>query len=536
MKITRKFFFGTPIAVAISFLDYSCVAHATTSVEAGTLTEQLKNNIDTIVVIYSENRSFDNLYGKFPGADGIENALKDPNLYLQVDRNGSVLPELPAVWNLAGHKNSVGGNWKWIKGLPNKPFEITGEKLGIDDPLAAVGPDLVHRFYNHQMQINKGRNNRFAAFSTAGGLPMGYFDGSSMKMWKLAQQYTLSDRFFQGTYGSSFQNHQYLVCLCTPQWVEDANFPKEQVSVLDEAVTAETGIPTLAQTNRGSSALNGPPKYVSDGNISPKIDGKYYAVNTSRSSFQPSGTPPATKDRDSVEWLLSQADGDPRSKTRGKTVPLPPLSEPTIGDHLSEKGVTWKWYSGGWDLALADYSTIFEKPFLFQPQHQPFNYYNRFTPKTAQGKKERADHLKDYVDLVADAKAGTLPQVVFYKPAGIFNQHAYQGSLRDGDEHIAEVISKLQASPQWSKMAIIVAFDESGGWYDHVSPPKGDYWGPGNRVPTIIISPHAKKSYVDHTAYDTGSIHQFISRRFDTETLPGVRKQFGDLTNAFNFE
>lgn len=535
MKVDMSVSLRTPIAAAIFLLGVSSNVHATGGNDADAVTQQLKNNIDTIVVIYTENRAFDNLYGKFPGADGVENALKDPSLYLQVDRNGSVLPELPTVWSLAGHKSPVGGDWKWIKGLPNKPFEITAEKLGVQDPLTAVGPDLVHRFYNHQVQINGGRNNKFAAYSNAGGLPMGYYDGSSMRMWKLAQQYTLSDQFFQGTYGSSFQNHQYLVCLCTPQWVEDANFPKEQISVLDKTITAETGIPTLALTNPGTSALNSPPKYVSDGNISPKIDGKYYAVNTSRPSFQPSGTPPPTKDKNSVQWLLAQADGDPKSKTRGKTVPLPPLTETTIGDRLSEEGVTWKWYSGGWNLALANYSTIWEKPYLFQPQHQPFNYYNRFTPETAQGKKERAEHLQDYENLLSDAKAGNLPQVVFYKPAGIFNQHAYQGTIRDGDEHIANVIEKLQASPQWEKMAIIVTFDESGGWFDHVKPPKGDYWGPGNRVATIIISPHAKKGYVDHTAYDPGSIHQFISRRFGNEMLPNVRKQFGDLTNAFSF-
>ena len=66
-------------------------------------------------------------------------------------------------------------------------------------------------------------------------------------------------------------------------------------------------------------------------------------------------------------------------------------------------------------------------------------------------------------------------------------------------------------------------------------PPEGDRWGPGTRIPTIIISPHAKRSYVDHTPYDTTSIIKFITKRFDLEPLPGVRAAAGDLTNAFNF-
>jgi acid phosphatase len=174
-------------------------------------------------------------------------------------------------------------------------------------------------------------------------------------------------------------------------------------------------------------------------------------------------------------------------------------------------------------------------PPYFQTHHQPFNYYSRFTPVNAAGQKERANHLKDYEDLISDARSGQLPQVVFYKPAGINTQHAGYATIRDGDTHIADVIQKLQASPQWSKMAIIVTYDENGGFYDHVKPPKADYWGPGTRIPAIIISPYAKKGFIDHTEYDIGSIHQLISRRFDLQLLTGVRKNFGDLLNAFNF-
>ena len=136
-------------------------------------------DIDTVVVIYAENRSFDNLYGLYPGANGIANALSDPASYTQLDRDGSVLPTLPPVWNASAAQAPA---WSFVASLPNKPFQINATQPGGapgQDP-TVTSPDLVHRFYNNQMQINGGKNNMYAAWSDAGGLSMGYYDGSSM--------------------------------------------------------------------------------------------------------------------------------------------------------------------------------------------------------------------------------------------------------------------------------------------------------------------------------------------------------------------
>jgi acid phosphatase len=115
-----------------------------------------------------------------------------------------------------------------------------------------------------------------------------------------------------------------------------------------------------------------------------------------------------------------------------------------------------------------------------------------------------------------------------------------------GDEHIADVVAHLERSPQWENMLVIVSYDENGGFWDHVSPPKGDRWGPGSRVPTLIISPFARKGFVDSTQYDTTSIVRFISRRFALPTLRGIKmrddalaangaRPMGDLTPALVF-
>jgi acid phosphatase len=101
------------------------------------------------------------------------------------------------------------------------------------------------------------------------------------------------------------------------------------------------------------------------------------------------------------------------------------------------------------------------------------------------------------------------------------------------------LLERLKQSPQWNEMAVIVTYDENGGFWDHVPPPQGPGWGdrfgPGTRIPTLIISPYAKRGFVDKTSYDTTSILKFITRRFELEPLAGVREKVGDLTSAFDF-
>ena len=145
-----------------------------------------------------------------------------------------------------------------------------------------------------------------------------------------------------------------------------------------------------------------------------------------------------------------------------------------------------------------------------------------------------------------DAANGTLPSVAFYKPEGLYNQHEGNTDLDQGDARISEIISTLRASRQWKNMVIVVTYDEFGGSWDHVAPPKGDLLGPGTRIPAIIISPFAKFGTVDHNQYDTGSVLRLIAHTFDLGTLRGIAtrdsalvknggRPMGDLTNALRF-
>ncbi|OHX13115.1 acid phosphatase [Chromobacterium sphagni] len=498
------------------------------------------SDIKNVVVIYAENRGFDNLYGLFPGANGIPgvNPASRGQYVPQKDFDNSALPVLPPTWGgLTAAGQTVTLNQAQTMNFANKPFQIDDANglngTGVVVPQSVVTRDLVHRFYNNQMQIDGGANDKFAAYTDAGGLTMGYYDGSKMSMWNLAQQYTLADNFFMGAFGGSFLNHQYLICGCAPEYPNaDTSPAKGSISAIDTDAKGNF-IRLTPAVNTPASVLSGTAKYLNDGNLTPKDGaGKYYAVNTMQPPFQPSGNAP-TADK-------------PQYADPSKATTLPAQSQATIADRLDARQISWAWYAGGWAASLSDRGNIYNgsQP-NFQAHHQPFNYFASFDPVAQAG--YRSAHLKDFdQSFLADAAAGKLPQVAFYKPQGNLNQHSGYASVADGDAHIAAVVAKLQQSPQWKNMMVVVTYDENGGFYDHAQVPKGDRWGPGTRIPAILISPFAKRGYVDHTQYDTGSILRFLTRRFGLKSLPGVAARdaslvknggqpMGDFTTALSF-
>ena len=501
------------------------------------LTQSLQAKVQTIVVIYAENQSFDKLYGTFPGANGTPgvNASAAGTLITQKDRDAgsTVLAKLPQTWGnvtAAGQLPVV--TQAQSANLANKPFSIESA-FGTTLSVMTITRDLYHRFFEEQMQINGGTNDKFAAYADSGGLVMGNFDGSQMAMWNIAKQYTLADNFFQAAYGGSFLNHQYLICACAPEYPNaDTAAAKPTIAVLDTDATGKALPKLTLAASTPASALDGPPVFVNSGNIVPKNyfgDNTFRAVNTMQPAYQPSGN-------------ASIVNGDQNLADPTKPTTLPPQTATTIGDLLTASNATWAWYAGAWTQASNDRTVIYNNTVPnFQAHHQPFNYFANFAPGTA----ARSAHLKDYTDFIAAAKAGTLPQVVFYKPEGDLNQHPGYASVKAGDDHIANVIAQLQASPQWNNMVIIVTYDENGGAWDHVVAPKGDLLGPGNRIPAIIVSPLAKKGIVDHTQYDTASIIRLITRRFGLPMLPGLAARdtalkaaggqpMGDLTEGLN--
>ena len=180
--------------------------------------------------------------------------------------------------------------------VPLKPFDLS-RFIG---PEVKTG-DIVHRFFTQQLQIDGGKMDKFIAWSDNGGLVMSYFDATNMPEGKLAQEFTLCDNFFQAAFGGSFLNHMWLIAAASPVF---PNAPAAMIATPPDAAGLT----------------------VADKVVTP--DG--YVVNTAYSVNHP--LPPNVTDSATL---------------------VPDQTLPTIGDRLSEKAVSWAWYSGGWDDALA---------------------------------------------------------------------------------------------------------------------------------------------------------------------------------------
>ncbi|WP_206956357.1 acid phosphatase [Trinickia acidisoli] len=541
----RRRLLGGLAAVGIGLALPACTTAGNSAQRGGTIARTaadekidaaLHARVRHIVVIYAENRSFANLYGHFPGVRApIDSAVAAASL--QLDRDGTTpLPHLPKIWGGLVPQAQQIGMTRYMIGqedithLPNRPF-VVADARGKPLPNAVITRDLWHRFYQNQMQINGGRNDQFAAWADSGGLVMGHYRNSAhtLKLWNLAQQYTLCDNFFMAAFGGSWLNHIFLIAAQAPFYPNIETSPaKHLVSVLEGDDPLGTRLELAPESKR--SALDGPPKFVRDGLFTP--DG--YAVNTMAPPYQPSYVAPAPGG--------NRAFADPANPRV-----MPPQSYATIGDRLSAKGVDWAWYSGAWQYALEHRDTGMTPD--FQYHHQPFNYFAQFAP----GTPARERHLRDAGlgndastnRFVADIDAGRLPAVAFYKPQGNLNMHAGYADIESGDRHIAHVIDRIRNGPQWADTVIIMTHDENGGWWDPVAPPKGDRWGPGSRIPALVIAPFAKKGFVDHTFYDTNSILRFIDRVHGLDPLDGVaarNRAFaergeappGDLTGALD--
>ena len=419
------------------------------------------DRIINVVVLFLENHSFDNLYGLYPGADGIMNA--PPKTLRQLDLEGKPYRKLPRVINSSKSPPEV--DTRFPLDLPNGPFAINR----FVEPKDKI-PDLTHRFYQHQAQMNGGQMNRFVAHTNAGGLTMGYYEDSELPLRAYAKRYTLLDHFFAAAFGGSFLNHMWMACACAP-W---------------EAHPPASNIIQLAAD--GSVTRDG--AFTSDG----------FAVNN-----------------------IFPAYGPGNLKAKGPDRMLAPQRQPTLGDRLSDRGIDWAWFAAGWDDARRGAADP-----TFQFHHQPYTYFERYR----EGTQDRQRHLLDGKDFEAAVVSGRLPPVAFYKPLGRYNSHPGEATLLDGERHAAALLKKLEKSPQWPGMLVIVTYDETGGFWDHVAPPPGDRFGPGGRVPTLLVSPFTIGGQIDHTVYDASAILRLIERRFHLQPLTQRDAAAEDLSSA----
>ncbi len=412
------------------------------------------SRIQHLVVIFSENRSFDHYFGFFPGANGLANAGAAT---VQTDMQGVPYPQLPPPLRL-------GVADPRFPTLPNGPFEIQPfVPFDVDAANSTGSPS--HAFYQEQYQIHGGLMDRFVAWAGVGakgvplpnGLTMGTYSGAGLPLEKLAAQFVLCDNYFHSAFGGSMLNHQWLVAAKTPVFrprTQDPAPPDDEVAVLDE---------------NGVLIDHFGPSFTPDG----------YAINAFSQQLPPPAYP--------VNRLV------------------PPQTTLCIGDLLLQANVDFAWYAQGWNNVLAGTP---DKG--FQYHHQPFAYFKTFDPLSSLGQA----HLRDLDDFKAAlAQKTPLKPVSFIKFRAPLNEHP-GGDLDKSQKSIVSLIQGVMAHPDWDSTVIVICYDEHGGFWDHVAPPVRDRWGPGTRVPALVISPFGRNGSVDHAEYENLSVLKLIESRW----------------------
>lgn len=540
-----------------------------------------------IVVIYQENHSFDNLYGKWgevPGAghapDGLPAApvaqiASDGVAYrclLQLDVNLTAPSPLAAA---CSDYLRNGTNGTFDSAFPATSFFSidavipstattcppinTAASNGVLNGQGLPGGctrDIVHRYYQEQFQLNGGKLNRYVLGSDAAGLVLGVYDSTKLPIYRYlhnqmpgvptAPNYVIADKFFQAAYGGSFLNHQWLIAAATPVFAnaDNSGGSNDLHSVVDGrgmpvtyplySASIGTAVADRSLTASCSPASNRAPTPATTIEGRPITCGDY-VVNT----IQPFAQPYAPGTADARR--------------------LPPLTNPTIGDRLSDAGVSWAWFSGGWDNAAGNVNGLgwtngagptcsdpataggATYPFCprgdFQFHHQPFNYFANYAPDTA----ARAAHLKDVVEFLQLARSGALPAVSFVKPIGSDNEHPGYASEPNGSDFLVELIRAVVEGPNADDTLIIVTYDEFGGQADHVAPPSSthrfgpsDAFGPGTRIPALLLARNFPRNGIDSQPHDTTSIVKTIELRFKLAPLSSRDARVEGLNTALN--
>lgn len=482
--------------------------------------------IKHLVVIFPENISFDHYFGTYPNA---ENPPNEPKF---VPRSGTPVPNGLSGTLLTKNANSL--NPENGAGAVN-PFRL--------DRTQAATADQDHDYRAEQMAFHAGlmdlfpksvgRGNRPSSGEQSPlnttGLTMGYFDGNTVTaLWKYAQRFSLSDNSFGTNFGPS-----------TPG-----------------AINLVSG-----QTNGVVDIRNG------KGGVADGGNGSFTLIS----------------DPDPV--------GDVCSAT---TRMLVSMAGNNIGNLLNTANVTWGWFSGGFDLSIANpngttgckrssKSPVSGKTVAdYVPHHEPFQYY----PSTANPTHARplsvkkighagdaANHQYDIEDFYAAVRAGNFPAVSFLKPPAYQDAHAGYSNPLDEQTFLVHMMNFLQSTPEWKDTAVVIAYDDSDGWYDHqmgpiVNQSSGStdaLTGPGScgngasalpgvdaanahaqgrcgfgpRLPMLVLSPWARVNFIDHSLTNQASIIRFIEDNW----LGGERLGKGSfdsisnsITNMFDFQ
>ncbi len=495
-----------------------------------------------------------------------------------------------------------------VNNLPPGPFQLTSATL----PYDAYTASPVHRFYqmwqqfdcnaSHGTRRNPGGcladlfpwvevtigagsngNPQPAGFNLQstheGGTALGFYNvlqGDVPYLKLLADNYAMSDNFHQAVMGGTGANH---VMLGTGDaiWFSDGN-GHPAAPPHNELVAANTPNAGIVDEIENPDAQPGTNNYYTqDGygggsfgsqsfgggtysdcsdsdepgvaavltylsslpyRVDPKCDpGHFYLLNNYNPGYYGDG-------RNAYADI-----GNPKQTVF--TIPPSPLRN--IGDQLLESNISWKYYGDQWNAYLANPDANYVDPNnTYCNICNPFQYSTSIMTNAA----VRTAHLKDTVDLYADIDKGELPAVSFVKPSGYLDGHPASSKLNLFEGFVKKIVDSVQANPKlWKETAILVTFDEGGGYYDSGYIQALDFFGDGTRIPMIVVSPYTKPGHISHDYTDHVSVLKFIEanwqlppitdRSRDNLPNPKVRKHnpyvpinapaIGDLMDLFNF-
>ena len=493
---------------------------------SASLNPQTTTPIKHLVVIYDENVSFDHYFGTYPKAantDGVK---------------FTAIPGTPTPVNLL--QNDL---------LTKNPNEFNPLRL---TPSEAVTCDQDHSYGPEQQAADNGKNDKAVqftsgdscgiggAFSTT-GLTMGYYDGNTVTaLWSYAQHYAMNDNSYGSTFGPS-----------TP-------------GALNLAAGQTHG---MAAVDPHSGAV------LSKSLVVSSTDADHVGTDTG-----------------DVDPAFDDCSGNDHTSP----VPLATMTGKNVGDLLNAQHVSWGWFQGGFapttpfnaasgsiakcDARHDNVDRVSSKDYV--PHHNPFAYYtstsnpHHLPPSStsAIGETDRANHNYDLTEFDAALTAGVLPSVSFLKPAAYQNGHAANSDPLDEQHFLVSQINAIESSKYWATTAIVIAYDDSDGWYDQKSSPVlngsndqhvvnslvgdqpmcvsaaadpkigvgggyADRCGPGPRLPLLVISPFAKVNYIDDTPTEQASIPAFIENNWMTGRLGDASfdARAGTLQNMFDF-
>jgi phospholipase C len=494
--------------------------------------------IKHVVVIFGENVSFDHYFGTYPNALNLPD---EPAFHAKADTptvNGltsTLLEHNPNFLNREANKEDATNPLRLSRAqaaTADEDHDYTAEQRAFHAGLMDSFPRYTGILGSPKVKKRLGGEGSKSiegvkeyAHQTK-GLVMGYYDGNTVTaMWNYAQRYAMNDNSYGSTFGPS-----------TPGAIELIS----------------------GQTNGVNDKINAGNTVIEGG------DGTYTMIG----------------DGDPIGDVCSTPSGA-----------LLQLSGNNIGLMLSKKSVTWGWFEGGFDLTKRNddgstgclrstYSKIVKAAKRdYSPHHQPFQYYRatanpkHVRPSSVQAigrDGDAANHQYDTDDFFAAVKAGNYPAVSFLKAPAYQDGHAGYSDPLDEQTFVVQVINFLQKQPDWKNTAVILAYDDSDGWYDHQMGPivnqsttKADaLTGPdecgdgsnalpgpdtdhaqgrcgyGPRLPLLVVSPYARRNYVDHTLTDQTSVLRFIEDNW----LGGERVGHGSfdaiagpMTGMFDF-